>query len=63
MGDGLDPEELEERRWSVAQVRHSSEMEGGGSGPEARALQDRWAKGEISGDDLVRLTRELHQQG
>lgn len=49
----LSPEEQGRRATHVAQVRHSTEMEGGRNSEEARADQDAWVRGEISADELV----------
>lgn len=49
----VSPEEQARRAAHVAQVRHSTEMEGGRSNDEARADQDAWVRGEISADELV----------
>lgn len=59
---GLTPEEIEERRWHVRQIRHSTELEGGRSNDAARAIQDRWVRGEIDDDEWVWLTQELHRE-
>lgn len=59
---GLTTEQIEERRWSIEQVRHSTELEGGRSNDAARSIQDRWVRGEIDDDELVRLTQELHRE-
>ena len=56
----LDSATLARRRELVAQVRHSTEMEGGRSGPEARELQERYMAGEFDAAELRRRTRELH---
>ncbi|MDJ0315769.1 antitoxin VbhA family protein [Arthrobacter antibioticus] len=45
----------------MADIRHSTEMEGGRSSDQARAVQDRWARGEIDADEMVELTKELRQ--
>lgn len=58
----LTNEQIEDRRRSIEQVRYSTELEGGRSNDAARAIQDRWVRGEIGDDDLVRLTQELHRE-
>lgn len=50
-----------ERQKVLAGVRHSSEMEGGRSSEDARKLQERWARGEITANELVKQTKELHR--
>lgn len=50
----------EERAAAVAEARHSTEMEGGRSGPAARELQDRYVNGEFDVDELGRRTRVLY---
>jgi uncharacterized membrane protein len=50
-----------ERQKVLADVRHSSEMEGGRSSEAARELQERWARGKITADELVTLTKDLHR--
>lgn len=57
---GLTQRQIEERRWQMRQIRHSTELEGGRTSDAARAIQDRWVEGAISDDDLMRLTAELH---
>lgn len=49
----------QERRAAVERARHSTEMEGGISDAAARAIQDRWARGEISDRQLIAETRIL----
>ncbi|PPK91897.1 hypothetical protein CLV92_12016 [Kineococcus xinjiangensis] len=49
--------EQERRRRQVETVRASTELEGGRSDDEARAEQDRWVRGEIDVDELVRRAR------
>ncbi len=44
----ITPAEAVRRRLVVDESRHSTELEGGRSSDEARAIQDRWADGEIS---------------
>lgn len=56
----LTPTQVAERREATAQIRHSTEMEGGSSSDATRELQDRWARGEINADELVQLTKDLH---
>lgn len=53
-----DDQQREKRAWAVEQARHSSEMEGGRTSEEVRALQDRYVRGEVSADELVALTKE-----
>lgn len=47
------------RRRAINQARHSSEMEGMQSDPEARALQEQYVAGELSVTELGDRTREL----
>lgn len=56
---GLDSAELRRRAEKVEAVRAASEAVGGVSDPEARRLQDAWARGEITGEQLVESTRKL----
>ena len=56
----LTPEEVDRRRRLVAQVRHSTQLEGGRSGEQARTLQDAYVRGEFGASDLVARTRQLH---
>ncbi len=56
----LSPEERAERHQILFEIRASSALEGGRSSDEAHALQDRWADGEITLDELHELIDELH---
>lgn len=58
----LTQQQIEDRRWRIEQIRHSTELEGGRSNDAARAIQDRWVQGEIDEDELVQLTLELHRE-
>ncbi|WP_454778713.1 antitoxin VbhA family protein [Georgenia muralis] len=53
----ISPEEQARREQYVAEVRHSTEMEGGRSDDASRDLQDRWARGEITLEELGERTR------
>lgn len=53
---------VDERYVRVEQVRHSTEMDGGRTSDQVRAMQDRRVRGEISGDELVQLTLEQGQR-
>lgn len=44
----ITPAEAQQRRAIIADARHSTELEGGRSSDEARAIQDRWAAGNIT---------------
>lgn len=57
----LTSAQVVERRQATERIRHSTEMEGGRSSDAAREIQDRWDRGEINADELVQLTKELHQ--
>ncbi|MHA7304229.1 antitoxin VbhA family protein [Arthrobacter sp. TMN-49] len=61
MKQKLTPAQVVERQSALADIRHSTEMEGGRSSDQARALQGRWARGEIDADEMVELTKEIHQ--
>lgn len=52
--------EVERRRAIVADVRHSTALEGGGSSAAVHAIQDRWVAGEITLDELDAMVLELH---
>jgi uncharacterized membrane protein len=51
--------EFVERQKVLADVRHSSEVEGGRSSEAARDLQESWARGEITVKELVEQTKAL----
>ncbi|GIG26485.1 MULTISPECIES: antitoxin VbhA family protein [Cellulomonas] len=55
----ISDEERAQRAADAARIRHSSEMERGGTDPAVRALQDRYVAGEITADELAALTRDL----
>ncbi|WP_156911384.1 MULTISPECIES: antitoxin VbhA family protein [Arsenicicoccus] len=44
-------------------IRHSTEMEGGRTSDVARAEQDRYVRGEITGDELIALIKARHRDG
>lgn len=50
----------EERARALAEVRHSTALEGGEASGEARELQERWVAGEFDAAELVRRTAALH---
>jgi hypothetical protein len=52
--------ELARRRAAVSSVRHSSALEGGRSTSAAQALQDDYAAGRISLEELGVRTKALH---
>lgn len=52
--------EAARRRAIVEDARHSTALEGGRSTDEVHAIQDRWASGEITLDELDALVLELH---
>jgi uncharacterized membrane protein len=52
--------ELARRAAQVAAVRHSTALEGGRSTDAARALQDQYAAGEITLEELGERTRALY---
>ncbi len=54
----ITPQERARRSEDAARIRHSSEMEGGGTDAATRALQDRYVRGEITGDELIDFTRQ-----
>lgn len=54
----ISEEERAQRAADADRIRHSSEMERGGTDDATRALQDRYVAGEITSDELMRLTRE-----
>jgi hypothetical protein len=50
----------EQRARALANVRHSTALEGRESSAEARTLQDRWVAGEFDADELLRRTAALY---
>ncbi|MFB6726756.1 antitoxin VbhA family protein [Kribbella sp. NPDC056345] len=60
--DGMTEQEStrEERAASIAEVRHSTALEGRRSTDAARALQDRYIDGEFGVDELVRRGQRLY---
>lgn len=57
--EAIDNAERDRREQMLADVRHSTAMEGGDSGPDAKAIQDAWARGEITLDEMIERTRKL----
>jgi uncharacterized membrane protein len=55
----ISAEELAAREYDMMRARKSTELEGGRSSEAARAIQDRYVRGEITSDEMVRLTKEL----
>lgn len=55
----LDEQEQQRRQAILNFARRSTELEGGQTDAQARAIQDRWARGEIDGEEMTALTREL----
>ncbi|XVX18677.1 hypothetical protein ACQP1U_09925 [Actinomycetota bacterium] len=49
-------EERAERRRRIEEARHSSELEGTRSDDAARAIQDDWAEGRITTDEMIERT-------
>ena len=56
----IDPEESQRRAETARRIRHSTEMEGGHTGPVARADQDAFVRGEIDEEELLRRFRARH---
>ncbi len=56
----INEAEMQARAWAVAQARHSTEMEGGRSSDEVRAVQDRYVRGEITSDELIAWVKAHH---
>ncbi|MEV0287910.1 antitoxin VbhA family protein [Kribbella sp. NPDC050820] len=52
--------EVTRRTGAVTSVRHSTALEGGRSTEAARALQDAYAAGEITLEELGERTKALH---
>ncbi len=52
-------EEYERRVKVLSRARHSTEMEGGRTSDAVRAVQDRWARGEITADEVGTLSAEI----
>lgn len=52
MGERISATEQARRAEGLRQIRHSTEMEGGRTDDATRADQDRWARGEITTDEL-----------
>ncbi|MHA7306054.1 antitoxin VbhA family protein [Arthrobacter sp. TMN-49] len=57
----LSDAQVIERQAALVDIRHSTEMEGGRSSDQARALQDRWALGEISEEEMLQEIKNLYQ--
>jgi hypothetical protein len=53
----ISDEERAQRAADAARIRHSSEMERGGTDADVRAIQDRYVAGEITAAQLIALTR------
>lgn len=51
-----------DRHSILAEARHSTRLEGGESSPEAKALQDQWASGELTTEQLLQETLKLHNK-
>lgn len=58
MEERISTQEQARRQQRAEFVRVSTEMEGGQTSPAARAIQDRYVRGEITADELLELTRE-----
>lgn len=48
-----------DRAEDARRIRHSTEMEGGRTSDEARAIQDMYVRGEIDEEELMRRTFAL----
>jgi len=51
--------ERQTREWNVAQARASSELEGIHTSPQMRAVEDQWARGELSVETLEHQLDQL----
>lgn len=58
----ISPEEQARRQHVIEQARHSTEMEGGRTDDEARAIQDQFVRGEITDTELIEKTHALVQR-
>lgn len=56
---GVVADELARRARELILVRHSTALEGGVTDDHARAVQDEWAQGLISTDEMIARTRRL----
>jgi len=56
----ITPAEAARRRAIVEGIRHSTDLEGGRSSDQVHAVQDGWARGEITLDELDAMVLELH---
>ena len=55
----ISAEERARRADDAARIRHSTELEGGRTSDVARAIQDKYVRGEIDAEELVRQTIAL----
>ncbi len=63
-GAVISEQERERRRVVIEGARHSSEMEGGGTTPAARAVQDAWVRGELTLEEFIdRVSRNVTADG
>lgn len=60
---GISQAEAERRRRSVDRARHSTEMEGGRSTAEDRAVQEAYVRGELTLDEYVTIATTPPERG
>ena len=55
----ISDEERAQRAEDAQRIRHSTELEGGRTSDAARAIQDKYVRGEIDAEELMRQTIAL----
>jgi hypothetical protein len=56
----IDSTPSRERREAIVRARLSSELEGGRSSAEARAVQERWVDGQLTYEEFGAAITALH---